>query len=132
MVFVCRQVTKMINFSYFFLLFLFFTIFAEKLMKLCAKASGSPLTMSYFKLDRSNFETLSGLWPCIFGATIAKRIHASVALLVSKWVSIFESVLALQIQREGQKRWITKTLKKKWKIKPIIGSYLRRFRFIHF
>ena len=55
------------------------------------------LTMPYFKLVRSNFEILSGLCPCMFGATIANKIQASVALLVSKCVSIFDSVLALQI-----------------------------------
>lgn len=68
--------------------------------------------MSYFKLLSSNLETLSGLCPCMFGATIANRIHASVALLVSKWVSIFDNVLALQIK--------TNTLKME-----IIGEYRR-------
>lgn len=53
-------------------------------------------TMSYFKLAKRSFETLSGLWPLIFGATIAKRIHASVALFVSKCVSIFDNVRALK------------------------------------
>lgn len=56
--------------------------------------------MSYFKLASSNFETLSGLCPCMFGATIANKIHASVALLVSKCVSIFDSVLALQVNED--------------------------------
>lgn len=42
------------------------------------------LTMSYFKLESNNFDTLSGLCPCIFGETIANNIQASVALFVSR------------------------------------------------
>lgn len=72
---------------YFFLLFSIF--FGQNQMR--------ALTMSYFKLVRSNLEILSGLCPCMFGATMANKIQASVALLVSKCVSIFDSVLPLQI-----------------------------------
>lgn len=55
------------------------------------------LTMSYFKFCSNNLDTLSGLWPLMFAATIASRIQASVALFVSKCVSILANVFALKI-----------------------------------
>lgn len=58
------------------------------------------LTISYFRLASNNFDTLSGLCPCMFGATIASNIQASVALLVSKCVSIFDKVRALEKKKK--------------------------------
>lgn len=56
------------------------------------------LTISYFRFESNNLDTRSGLWPWIFGATMANKIQASVALFVSKCVSIFDKVLALQMK----------------------------------